>query len=346
MGLEILQFHSQSSPPSHPPSYLPFRPRLPSATQPACPGGAARARARTRTPWATPDSLSLSPRLQARGGAALAADNPSLLKDTSSSTPMGRVRARGSRTLLPGPSLRAEGWPGAESTPPLRQPRPPSLRRPPRPAPPGQAQRPCDPPRPGRDATGRDALGRTWGSRARPGTGTAWSGGGSSCCSTCCACWSVRDAGAWGCGNPFPGGRRHRTPRRCVWRVRAAATRPSRLPGGGGARGAPRRRGPASARLPRASSQASVSPAVPAQEGASMPCLRQQEVAADGSLAPPSCALAPCPAGTVIHAGGGPVGARRGWGRGRGHKRGSPTSARGRHPDGLREGWARARDSS
>ncbi|XP_036874065.2 phospholipid phosphatase 2 isoform X3 [Manis javanica] len=104
---------------------------------------------------------------------------------------MGRVRARGSRTLLPGPSLRAEGWPGAESTPPLRQPRPPSLRRPPRPAPPGQAQRPCDPPRPGRDATGRDALGRTWGSRARPGTGTAWSGGGSSCCSTCCACWSV-----------------------------------------------------------------------------------------------------------------------------------------------------------
>lgn len=89
-------------------------------------------------------------------------------------------------------SPRASGGAEAESAPSPRRLRP-SLRSPALPAPPGlgQAPRPCDPAaRLGRDGTRWDGRRGSW---------AAWSGGGSSCCSTCCACWSVRAAGTRVC---------------------------------------------------------------------------------------------------------------------------------------------------
>lgn len=162
-----------------------------------CPDSAGRIRetrafAGAQTLRVTQDSLSLSCSLPAWLGAG---GDWALMIPTSPETPPpppfpGSPAATRSH-CLPGSFLRAAGGAGAESAPsPGAAPPSPSLRSPPSP---GLAWRPCDSAAgPGRDGTRLD-----WrrGSRALPGAGAAWSGGGSSCCSTCCACWSVRAAG-------------------------------------------------------------------------------------------------------------------------------------------------------
>lgn len=112
--------------------------------------------------------------------------------------------------LFPARSGRAGRGQSPPPSPPPPLAAPPARRCPalpcllfPFPAQEGQASRPCDPAaRQGRGGTRWDGR---QGSRELPGAGAAWSGGGSSCCSTCCACWLVRAAGTWVWGDSFPG---------------------------------------------------------------------------------------------------------------------------------------------
>ncbi|XP_032159880.1 phospholipid phosphatase 2 isoform X3 [Mustela erminea] len=149
----------------------------PSRTQPARSAGA---------PWtAVP-----RPPPPARGGGAPGADEPSRLQTRVGSPAVPRTHPSPRSSRLAAAGAESAPCPPAAPPPPRRSPAFPST---PRPAPPWQslAPRPCDPAAgPGRDGTRWD---RRRGSRARPGAGAgaAWSGGGSSCCSTCCACWSV-----------------------------------------------------------------------------------------------------------------------------------------------------------
>ncbi|XP_047564112.1 phospholipid phosphatase 2 isoform X2 [Lutra lutra] len=140
-----------------------------------------------------PGPLSLGLRLRPAVGERRAQTTP------LASRPAWGLPPSRARTLHPAPpGSRPPGGAGRGQSPPpalgLLRLRPAApLPSPPRPAPPWQslAPRPCDPAAgPGRDGTRRD---RRRGSRARPGAGAgaAWSGDGSSCCSTYCACWSV-----------------------------------------------------------------------------------------------------------------------------------------------------------
>ncbi|XP_059244392.1 phospholipid phosphatase 2 isoform X3 [Mustela nigripes] len=155
---------------------------LPPSSPPA-PPGPSRPALRGR-----PGPLSLGLRLPPAVGERRAQTNP------LASRPAWGLPPSRARTLHPAPP--GSPRPGQSPPPalPLLRLRPAApLPSPPRPAPPWQslAPRPCDPAAgPGRDGTRWD---RRRGSRARPGAGAgaAWSGGGSSCCSTCCACWSV-----------------------------------------------------------------------------------------------------------------------------------------------------------
>lgn len=63
---------------------------------------------------------------------------------------------------------------------------------------------------------GRSGTTGTSGSRGRPWAGATWSGGGSSCCWTCCACWSVRISGP-GYGNSLPSARTHGPSCQCAF---------------------------------------------------------------------------------------------------------------------------------
>lgn len=70
---------------------------------------------------------------------------------------------------------------------------------------------------------GRSGTTGTSGSRRRPWAGATWSGGGSSCCWTCCACWSVRISGP-GKGNSLPSARSHGPSCQCAFGMPTVVT--------------------------------------------------------------------------------------------------------------------------